>query len=252
MQMNWKGKIREIGPEKGNLLYFILRFVMWFFFSEKRQEASGSIPSRRRSLKYEELNEEAKVLFPEFSKNDVPVRFWVPEPVMDALNDFRFRASEPFTYMLRQILASHCYGIIAFQAMKQANPHIFKEGGSFYQSAKENPPPGKKRITTYFVPELGKNVKPIKLFIPTRLRDDLQLLADHVGLSLSNYLREIVISRLFGHGALPLRPQMLECFPTQDIEAWSIGLDVPLREIPEKERFGHHDVRAEDSWVDDD
>lgn len=94
-------------------------------------------------------------------------------------------------------------------------------------------------------------MKPIKLFIPNRLRDDLQLLADNVGLSLSNYLREIVISRLFGYGALPLRPQMLKRFPMQDIEAWSNGLDVPVREILEKERFVHHDVRAEDSWVDD-
>ena len=41
-----------------------------------------------------------------------------------------------------------------------------------------------------------------------RARDDLQILADHVELTLCNYLREIIISRLLGHGTLPMRPAM--------------------------------------------
>lgn len=49
----------------------------------------------------------------------------------------------------------------------------------------------------------------IKLWLPKRLRDDLQVLADHTGIRLSQYVREIVISRLLGHGTLPKRPEML-------------------------------------------
>lgn len=91
-----------------------------------------------------------------------------------------------------------------------------------------------------------QNVAPIKVWVPSRLRSDLEALAAHVDIALSQYVREIVISRLLGHGAPPKRPQMLEAAPLSSVEDWSEGREVPIRLATEKEfwdhRYGEHTV----------
>ena len=100
------------------------------------------------------------------------------------------------------------------------------------------------------MPELGKNIAPIKVWIPTRLKNDLSLLAQHANLTLSNYVREIIISRLLGQGMLPTRPEMFQALPTQNADAWNEGRDVPWREVS-KEEFRHHlAVEVRPQWVD--
>lgn len=49
------------------------------------------------------------------------------------------------------------------------------------------------------IPGLGKNIFPIKIFLPERIKDDLQLCADKVSIPLSTFVREIMVSHLLGH-----------------------------------------------------
>lgn len=120
---------------------------------------------------------------------------------------------------------------------KDARPHLFKESsGVLYQSVlPEELPPGKKRIETYWVPELGKNIAPIKVWMPKRLRNDLGSLAQHANLTISNYIREIVISRLLGQGMLSTRPEMFQVPATPASGAWCEGKEVPWREVSKDE-----------------
>ena|ERR1035437_4025262 len=99
----------------------------------------------------------------------------------------------------------------------------------------------KKRVQTYRVPELvlGKNVVAIKVWLVERMRRDLQVLADHVGLNLSQYAREITISRLLGHGSLPYRREMLEAVPLPFTHDWCEGKSVPMRQAAEGESHLH-------------
>lgn len=83
-----------------------------------------------------------------------------------------------------------------------------------FSKTEKKQPKGKKRIDTYWVPELGKNVAPMKVWIPKCMKADLQTLGEHAGLTLCNYVREILISRLLGHGMLPQRTTMLKASPT--------------------------------------
>jgi hypothetical protein len=91
------------------------------------------------------------------------------------------------------------------------------------------------------VPELGKNVVALKVWLPTRLRKDLQVLTDHVGLNISQYAREITISRLLGHGTLPYRREMLEAVPLPTADDWCEGKKVPLRRASAAEFLLHAD-----------
>jgi hypothetical protein len=150
------------------------------------------------------------------------------------------------------ILVQHCYGVYASQVMSTAVPAIFKDPiPLMFSRSARTPPPGKVRIDTYWVPELGKNVSPIKIWVPSRLRNDLEVLAAHADIKLSQYVREIVISRLLGHGALPKRPQMLEAAPLPSVEDWCEGREVPMRRVTWEECWAHPEGERREEWVDE-
>lgn len=225
---------------------------MWPFIREKRRpEAGPSAATPRRPMRFAALVAEMGD-FREFAENDVAIKFWVPEPLAEALEDLRERDGVSMSQLIRQYLIVHCYGLYAIRLMLEADPHLFKdrEVDSEIRFSRATPPDNKKRVDTYFVPELGKNVAPFKLWIPKRLRDDLQILADHVGLKLSQYLREIIISRLLGHGTLPLRPEMLRASPTPAADDWAEDRDVPWREVTAEEYRNSPEGKIHTEWVD--
>ncbi|MFM8443173.1 MAG: hypothetical protein ACKN9W_07510 [Methylococcus sp.] len=211
---------------------------MWPFIREKRKptEEHGTDNPKRRPLRFAALVADMGD-FRALSDNDTAVKFWVPTAVAEALDELRERDGYSMSHLLRQYLIVHCYGLYALRLMLEANPHLFKdrEIESEIRFSRTSSPPTNKRAVTYFVPELGKNVAPIKLWIPQRLRDDLQILADHVGLKLSQYLREIVIARLLGHGTLPMRPEMLQASPNPAADDWDEDREVPWRVVSRDE-----------------
>jgi hypothetical protein len=101
------------------------------------------------------------------------------------------------------------------------------------------------------VPELGKNIVPIKIWIPKRLRDDLQTLANHADVKISQYVREIIISRILGYGMVPMRPEIFNVIATPDAEKWCESDDFNWREVDENEFSQAKERKAEYTWVDD-
>jgi hypothetical protein len=159
--------------------------------------------------------------FSDLAEHHAAFKVWLPEPVKHALDEISERSDLSVSVFLRQFLAIHCYGLYAFYQMIETTPNLFKDrdsSGIRYSFAREEPPEGKKRVDTYWVVELGKNVAPIKLWIPKRMKADLKTLAEHVGLTPSNYVREILVSRLLGHGMLPQRPAMFKPFPAPEAD----------------------------------
>lgn len=229
-----------------------------FFNRSKQQNSTGvgvdpEIPSPARPMKFSQIVQ-GMGDFRDLSTHDSALKFWLPEPALEALRELCAINGDSLSETLRQFFAHHCYGIYAFQLMNKKLPGLFKDLDDsdvcFSRTRASDDPPGKKRAYTYWVPELGKNVKPIKVWVPLRLRNDLQLLADHVELNLSQYTREIVIARILGHGTLPYRPEMLAAAPLSAAQDWCDGEDVPLRQIGEEERDKHDEVRTVSEWVD--
>lgn len=206
---------------------------MWPFFKRKQQDyVQPSVPAARpRPLSFTQILD-GMGDFEDLTQHDTAQKIWLPEPAAEAMKELAARNGDSMSEALRQMLAQHCYGVYAFVVMNEKIPGLFKEtvSSAMFSRAREEEG-GKKRVSTYWVPELGKNVSPIKLWIPARMRRDLQTLADHVGIPLSQYLREIVISRLLGHGTLPKRPEMLKAAPLPSADAWAEEQEVPMREI---------------------
>lgn len=238
---------------------------MWPFFKQKQKpdeipqsatvkhdatDKSKNMAQRRRPMAFSEIIE-GMGDFSDLTNHDVALKFWLPEAAEQALGEIIEREGLSASEFLRQFLAIHCYGLYAFYLMTDAMPRLFRERDNSIRFSMAEPPPHKKRIVTYWVPELGKNVVAVKVWVPSRLKNDLQILSAHAGLTVSNYVREILISRLLGHGMLPQRPGMFKAFPAPAAEDWNEDHEVPWREISENERckYGVVDIRSE--WVDD-
>jgi hypothetical protein len=166
-----------------------------------------------------------------FKGRGADIKFWLPQPAADALKEIKVTDGDSMNTILQDFLVGHCYGFWLQQALSVAeasrsrSPAIFCTPGLFDSLDR------KKRNTVYFVPELGKNIFPVKIWIPKQLKSDLSVLAEQAELTLSAYVREIIVSHLFGHGMLPKRPEMFVGIDASLAEKWIEGGDVPWRKV---------------------
>ena len=224
---------------------------MWSFFKRQQTEHLENSQVRRKRLSFDEIVESMGD-FSDLENHDAALKFWLPEPAQQALNEIGDISDLSVSEFLRQFLAIHCYGLYAFHQMIEAMPRLFKDQrGIMYSKVIAEPPEGKKRVDTYWVVELGKNVVPIKVWIPKRMKADLKTLANHVDLTPSNYVREILISRLLGHGMLPQRPAMFNFSATPMADAWETEQEVIWKEVPEDEFYNHSIREMRTEWIDD-
>lgn len=187
---------------------------MWPFFQNSTNQKS----EKRRPLAFSQLLDQIGD-FSDFTNNDVALKTWLPEPVEAALEELCERNNDSVSDFFRKFLLIHCYGLYAYFVINEKLEKIYQSGRDTPMFSRSG---GSRKIRkiTYWVPELGKNVAPIKVWIPGRLKADLQKLADHTGIKLSQYVREIIISRLLGYGMVPMRPEMLQAAPIGKLEEW--------------------------------
>ena len=176
------------------------------------------------------------------------MKFWLPEPAEQALVELSKLQGDSMSEVLREFLTAHCYGIYAMQLLRMRKPEPVLDSGIRFSPARAYGDETKVRKVTYWVPELGKNVAPVKIWIAKRLRDDLQALAEHTKIPLSQYVREIVVSRLLGHGMLPKRPEMLEAAPLPSADAWCEDREVPWVEVDQATYLKSYEGRKKIEW----
>lgn len=212
---------------------------MWPTFKDNSTDENAN-EAQRRPMSFDDL---AKLIgnFNDFRSNNSALKFWLPLPAKEALDLIIEREGLSLTEFVRRFLVIHCYGLYAFYVMRDSNKDLFKDinqgSGVLYQE--EPIPAGKVRIKTYWVPELGKNIVPIKVWIPYRLHLNTKELADQAGITTSNYVREILISRLLGQGMLPTRPQMFTPEEASVGAKWCKGEKVEWRQISKEETSQH-------------
>lgn len=136
---------------------------MWPFLHRKKKTNQDSecypfsLDHHPRWMKFAELAEEMGD-FSDFKVHGTALKFWFPEPAAEALEELCERNGDSISEALRQFFAQHCYGLYAFQVMNEAVPGLFRDPPPpLFSRAQVKAPPGKKRIDTYWVPELGKD-----------------------------------------------------------------------------------------------
>lgn len=139
----------------------------------------------------------------DLTENKAELRVWLPTTVDIALSDMAEVADLTVSQYLRQFFTVYLYGAHEFERMR------INQTGIFYIPLSDDSADSLgmvvfSRSSTYAsLPELGKNIAPLKVFIAQKLKDDLQAVADKAEVPLSQFVRQILISHLLGHTVWP-------------------------------------------------
>ena len=152
--------------------------------------------------------------------NSTAMRIWIPEPLNVAMKETTYFLSVPLAKHLRELLVIYLYGSHELLCMRKNKTGIF------------HPPPppepdngirfSRARVVDY-IPGLGKNIVPLKLFLHEKMKADLQLLSDKAGVPLSQFVREILVSHFLGHTVWPERNALWTLDQLNIAEGWELG-----------------------------
>ncbi|MFZ2538221.1 MAG: hypothetical protein WAX04_04900 [Oscillospiraceae bacterium] len=138
----------------------------------------------------------------DLSKDDATLRVYVPTTIDLALKDM-MQISDMFANeYLKHFFVTYLYGAHELERMRVNKTGIFYE-----------PPKVKASEVLDFssdirfsrstrnesIEELGKNITQLKIFLPSKMKVDLQALADQANIKLSRFVREILIAHFLGH-----------------------------------------------------
>ncbi|HEY9269266.1 MAG TPA: hypothetical protein VIO39_07455 [Methylotenera sp.] len=156
--------------------------------------------------------------------NNATLRIWLPEPLRLVMDQVAKHLDTTLSKYLREYFVVYLYGNHALIDMYK------NQTGIFYQPPKENAsvddydPPRYSRVRSVeFIPSLGKNIVPMKIFLNEQLKSDLQSLADKSKMALSQFVREILVSHFLGHTVWPERQQMLKVDSNDIAGKWESG-----------------------------
>lgn len=141
-------------------------------------------------------------------ENDAELRVWLPEICFVALKALAAETTLSLSDFVREFLIIFLYGELTLRRMRAENSGIYYIPPPPPLNAAERNADSMTRpmfsrarkIET--VPGLGKNMFPIKAFVPTKLKNDCQKAAEISKMPLSNMLREALIAHLLGHRIL--------------------------------------------------
>ena len=146
--------------------------------------------------------------YTQVKKYDISIKIWLPEIVRNSLNEMCKYIDTNLSDIIRQTLFLYLYGRYDLMSLVEKGEHDFTLNANIMFSLSE--PTKTKYINR--TSELGKNMYGIKVSISSKMKEDLLILAEKLGLTLSVFIREILISNLFGHTYLHEREELLALY----------------------------------------
>ncbi len=132
------------------------------------------------------------------------VKFHVPEPVRVALDELAAYHDNSLSALVRHVMFVHVYGHYELFARAE-------RGHRRYMPQGDAEPPGDVPMFSRAADAenrtagLGKSDRDIKVWVAAALADELDRLARAAGISRSEYIREMLVTHLFGRSLLPDR-----------------------------------------------
>jgi hypothetical protein len=157
------------------------------FFFRKKDDSRAAIPRQEHVITMTNRD------FSELDDDKAALKFWIPESVeiiMDELSS-KFDTSASDSY--RQMLFVHLYGRYDLTGLLERQDHRFALNEEPFYSIDFT-----ALANTVPTPE-EKSIADVKVWVPLKMKDDLQLLANRKGMKLSQYVRSVVMDQLLGH-----------------------------------------------------
>ena len=128
---------------------------MWPFFARKKHQqnvinippfhdqSGKSKPTPTSPMRFTQLVT-GMGDFGDFRNHDTALKFWLPEAANEALEEMAGRSGLAMSELLRQLFATHCYGIYSYQVIVETMPGVLKTRSLRYSDASQIKYPSKK------------------------------------------------------------------------------------------------------------
>lgn len=159
----------------------------FFFRSKDKARPIDSIKQQRVAYKVNMTGKD----YSDMPQNNVTLKVWLPESVETQLGELTSYLNTSLSDLIRQILFQHLYGrydLIGLVERQKFDPEKPYEGVRFSVSSAA---PSATQPTP-------KKVAGVKVFIPERMRKDLDILAGAKYQTISEYVRLVILNHLFG------------------------------------------------------
>ena len=170
------------------------------FFFRKKDEPKSAVP--RRGATVTMTGRDFSVL----DKNNAALKFWIPESVEIVMNELSRKFDTSTSDSYRQMLFVHLYGRYDLTGLLERQDHRFALNGV----------PMYSRASTSSADEIllpkEKSTADVKVWVPLKMKEDLQMLAKRKGVKLSHYVRSVVIEQTMGH--IPYNELLIDTITT--------------------------------------
>lgn len=186
--------------------------------------------------------------------DDAELRFWLPEAGRVALDEVTTFLDVTEAFWLRATFVSFLYGEREYRRMFAQRVGFF--GSQRFVSRKSASHSGKFSIADNddarsavraieVIPELGKNMFPVKTLVPSAIKRDLQERTDAEKETLSVFIRKLLLSKLLGQVVAPHPLSDMTAARIERADRWS-EFEISSQEIPVDQKT---DDDKEPEWL---
>jgi len=148
---------------------------------------------------------------PLLERGNVAIKFWLPELMGNILDQERRYTNTSRSDLIRQYLFMYLYGRHDLWGLFERKDYHYKLNEPvLFSKTKAAPGDLVAEPEPDIMQDLGKNIEDLKVWIPRKMKGDIQALADKAAISLSEMIREIILSMLFGHTYLSARKELMQ------------------------------------------
>lgn len=217
---------QPIGGKQINRGIFMLGTLLKWFGGEGSKPASveskgGAAESGTPAPKLNKLYEGDRGIH-DLHSNSAVLRIWLPVPAMTAMDESMAKMGITSAKYLRKFFVEYLYGAHELLRMKAEKTGLYYVPPPVPRSQYDGPRFSRARVVDY-IPGLGKNVVPIKLFLHEKMKADLEELAVKAGVPLGQFVREVIVSHFLGHTVWPERKRVWTAEQQQIADDWVNG-----------------------------
>lgn len=137
---------------------------------------------------------------------DQQLRIWLPDPAKIALMEICERLGLSLTAYLTELFATYLYGVHEVMRMRDHQNGLYDPQDLQFSDADLSDDGDAEDDGPAFdepVPEMGKNIFALKIFLPAKLKTGLQQRAEKAQVPLGRFARAMICAHLFGRNVGP-------------------------------------------------
>ena len=137
---------------------------------------------------------------------DEQLRIWLPDPARIAMLEICERLGVSLTAYLTELFATYLYGVHEVMRMRDHQTGLYDTHDLQFSNedvANGGDTDDEAPMFDEPVPEMGKNIFALKIFLPAKLKAGLQMRADKAQVPLGRFARAMICAHLFGRDVGP-------------------------------------------------